>query len=356
MPKLIEFREKLKELGIDAALITSEINQYYLCDFPFQDGYLFISSTEAYLVTDFRYYEAALEKRFSDFEVLSPKDRTGTLRELICSTGAKTLGFEGSNLSYRDYIACKEKYSDITLVDLGTTIEDLREIKTEGEILNMQKAQDITDAAFSHLLRHIRRDMTEIEVAAELEYAMRRMGADSPAFETIAVSGDASAVPHGTPRGVKLRDGFLTLDFGAKYKGYCSDMTRTLVIGRADADIKRLYNTVLRAQSEALQFLRMGVSPSRADAVARDVIDAIPEYKGTFGHSLGHSVGLMVHESPTLSPRAKREGVKVGEIYTVEPGIYLMGRYGCRIEDMVKITESGVYNFTHSTKELIEIE
>ena len=355
MPRLNEFREKIKGLEIDAALILNEVNQHYLCDFPFQDGYLFITQRDAYLVTDFRYYEAALEKRNLEFEVLSPRDRSNTLRELISSTGTRTVGFEGAYLPYSDYLAYKDKFSDISFVDLGCIIEDLREIKTQIEIDKMQRAQDITDAAFSHLLKNIRRDMTEIEVAAELEYAMRRLGADCAAFETIAVSGDASAVPHGTPRPIKLKDGFLTLDFGAKFGGYCADMTRTLVIGRANAEIKKLYNTVLSAQCAALEFLKAGVRPSDADAVARDIINSHPEYKGSFGHSLGHSVGLMVHESPALSLRAKRDAVRVGEIYTVEPGIYLSGRFGCRIEDMVKIEKSGVYNFTHSTKELIEI-
>ncbi len=355
MSKLTDFREKIKEKGIDAALILNEINQQYLCDFPFQDGYLFITSERAYLVTDFRYYEAALEKRNSDFEVLSPKNRSDTLRTLISDSGVKNIGFEGSYLPYSDYIAYTQKYPELHFTDLGSIIEQLREIKTRDEIEKMQRAQDITDAAFSHLLSHIRPDMTEIDVAAELEYAMRRAGADSAAFETIAVSGDASAVPHGTPRAVKLKAGFLTLDFGAKYQGYCSDMTRTIVIGRADTAMKKLYNTVLSAQLAALDFLREGVSPSEADAVARDIIDKNPEFNGSFGHSLGHSVGLMVHESPVLSPRAKRASVRVGEIYTVEPGIYLFGRYGCRIEDMVKIENDGVYNFTHSAKELIEI-
>jgi Xaa-Pro aminopeptidase len=219
----------------------------------------------------------------------------------------------------------------------------------------MQRAQDIADAAYAEVLKSLTPNMTEIEVAAELEYKMRGLGADGVSFGTIAVSGDASALPHGTPRGVKLKSGFLTMDFGAKYKGYCSDMTRTVCIGRADADMKKLYNTVLSAQLAALDFLREGVDCYEADKVARDIIDANPEFKGAFGHSLGHSVGLLVHESPALSPKAKGRALRAGEIVTVEPGIYLFGKYGCRIEDMVKIEQSGVYNFTHSPKELVEI-
>jgi hypothetical protein len=195
--------------------------------------------------------------------------------------------------------------------------------------------------------------MTEIEVAAELEYAMRRNGADGFAFETIAVSGDASSLPHGTPRNVKLKKGFLTMDFGAKYEGYCSDMTRTIVIGRADAEIKKLYNTVLEAQTRAIAYLRSGCDQGEADKVARDFIDSYPEFKGAFGHSLGHGVGLFIHENPRLSTKSFGKALRAGEVVTVEPGIYLYGKYGCRIEDMVKIEDGGVHNFTKSTKELL---
>ncbi len=219
----------------------------------------------------------------------------------------------------------------------------------------MQCAQDIADKAFSDLLGVLSPNMTEIEVAAELEYSMRKLGADGPAFDTIAVSGRASSVPHGTPRNVKLESGFLTMDFGAKYEGYLSDMTRTVVIGKADDEMKKLYNTVLLAQSKALDYLRAGVDAGEADKVARDIIDSVPEFKGTFGHSLGHSIGLLVHEQPGLSPRSFGTILCEGQVTSVEPGIYLFGKYGCRIEDMVAIEKNGVHNFTHSPKELIEI-
>ena len=154
---------------------------------------------------------------------------------------------------------------------------------------------------------------------------------------------------------MKLKKGFLTMDYGAKYKGYCSDMTRTVVIGKADAEMKKLYNTVLKAQLSAIEYLREGVDMGDADKIARDIIDSNEEYKGTFGHSLGHSIGLYIHESPGLSKRYFGNKVRAGEIYSVEPGIYLFGKYGCRIEDIVAIEKDGIYNFTHSTKELIEI-
>jgi len=244
-------------------------------------------------------------------------------------------------------------FAETELVNIGDLIESLREIKTLEEMKNIQAAQNITDLAFSHLLKMLTPNMTEIEVAVELEYAMRRLGADGFAFDTIAVSGDASALPHGKPRSEKLRTGFLTMDFGAKLNGYCSDMTRTIVIGRADSEMKKIYNTVLSAQTEAIKYLREGADAGEADKVARDIIDR--DYKGAFGHALGHSVGLYIHEEPRLSKRCLGRKLRAGEIVTVEPGIYIYGKYGCRIEDMVSIKSDGVHNFTSSSKELIEI-
>ena len=352
--RLTKLRNKMAELGVDAVIVLDELNQHYLSEFAFTDGLLFITKTKAYLITDFRYYEMALNSANKSFEVLAPDNRKEFLNKVISEEGIKTIGFEGGSVSYDTYRNYCDNYP-CEFVNIGDTIEVIRQIKSADEIEKMQKAQDITDAALAHLLKFITPNMTELEVAVELEYAMRKGGADSFAFETIAVSGDASALPHGTPRNVKLRPGFLTMDFGAKYQGYCSDMTRTIVIGKADEDIKKLYNTVLRAQTEALAYLREGADCGEADKVARDIIDSIPEFKGAFGHSLGHSVGLFIHESPRLYSRGFGRKLKVGEIVTVEPGIYLFGKYGCRIEDMVAITKDGIHNFTHSPKDLIEI-
>ena len=352
--RLTKLRNKMAELGVDAVIVLDELNQHYLSEFAFTDGLLFITKTRAYLITDFRYYEMALNSANKSFEVLTPDNRKEFLNKVISEEGIKTIGFEGGSVSYDTYRNYCDNYP-CEFVNIGDTIEVIRQIKSADEIEKMQKAQDITDAALANLLKFITPNMTELEVAVELEYAMRKGGADSFAFETIAVSGDASALPHGTPRNVKLRPGFLTMDFGAKYQGYCSDMTRTIVIGKADEDIKKLYNTVLRAQTEALAYLREGADCGEADKVARDIIDSIPEFKGAFGHSLGHSVGLFIHESPRLYSRGFGRKLKVGEIVTVEPGIYLFGKYGCRIEDMVAITKDGIHNFTHSPKDLIEI-
>ena len=354
MTALEKLRIKMKDNGLDAVIIYDELNQRYLSKFAFTDGLLFITALSAYLVTDFRYYEMAQHSADNAFSVTMPEDRNAFLKDAAAKDGCKVIGFEGDFIAFSRYKRLCELFGTRKLESIGGLIEEIRQIKEPYEIECMQRAQDITDKAFSHILSVLDPDkMTELDVAVELEYAMRKNGADGFAFDTIAVSGDASALPHGTPRNVKLKKGFLTMDFGAKLDGYCSDMTRTVVIGRADEEAKKLYGTVLKAQTAALDFLRAGVDSGEADKVARDIIDR--DYKGAFGHSLGHSVGLFIHESPRLSPKSFGYKLRRGEILTVEPGIYIFGKQGCRIEDMVKIEDNGIYNFTHSRKELIEI-
>lgn len=351
--KLKKLRTAMAEKGIASVLVLDPLNQQYLCDFAFTDGFLLITHNSAHLVTDFRYYEMAINGANKAFEVCMPEDRKVFINQILHGEGITDVGFEGSYVSYDTYKSYCDRYPSVNFVNVGDMIEMLREVKSSEELAIMQKAQDITDKAFSHILRVLNTGMTELDVAVELEYAMRKNGADSFAFETIAVSGDASALPHGTPRNVRLRQGFLTMDFGAKLCGYCSDMTRTVVIGKADAEIKKLYNTVLEAQLRSIDYLKAGCDCGEADKVARDIINK--DYNGAFGHSLGHSVGLFIHESPRLSFKSFGHKTVVGNVLTVEPGIYLFGKYGCRIEDMVAIEENGVYNFTKSTKELIEI-
>jgi Xaa-Pro aminopeptidase len=232
-----------------------------------------------------------------------------------------------------------------------------RKIKTEKEVGKIRKAQEITDKAFSHILGFINGDRTEIEVAAELEYFMRKNGASGLAFDTISVSGKNSSLPHGVPTTAKLTpNSFLTMDYGAKFQGYCSDMTRTVVLGKADEEMKRIYNTVLTAQKAALEAAHEGASCKGLDKIARDIIHGAG-YEGCFGHSLGHGVGMFIHESPRLSFAAPDESVLTrGHVVTFEPGIYLAGKYGCRIEDMACIRPDGsFYNFTKSPKEMIEL-
>ena len=349
--------ENLRRHLTGAALITSQKHAYYLSRFAFEDGYLLVFPDAAYLLTDFRYEEATRAEADKQFTVISPE--TGVLSalvDLIKKHAADTLFLEETHvtLALRDTLA--GRLPDVKLkTGLSAILEKARQYKDESELAIIKRAQAITDAAFTHVLDFITPTRTEREVAFELEHFMRRAGADGIAFSTIAVSGKASALPHGVPRDCTLEKGFLTMDYGAALAGYCSDMTRTVVIGRADEEMRRLYDTVLAAQRAALDAAAIGVPHRALDAVARDLIENAG-YVGCFGHSLGHGVGLDIHESPRLSSRAPEDSLlAIGEIVTVEPGIYLQGKYGCRIEDMIAVTENGVENLTHSTKALIEL-
>lgn len=345
-----------------AMLVTSGINQRWLTDFDYTDGYVLVTHVSSYLITDFRYVEAARAQAAQGFEVVMPPEGVSMLAfvgGLLSDSGATRLMIEDATLSVAAHARFAEKFAPVELVcGASALLDGLREIKDAGEIETMKQAQAITDAAFAHILGYINPDRTEVDVALELEFFMRAHGAESVAFDTIAVSGTASSMPHGVPRPVKLERGFLTMDFGARYHGYCSDMTRTVVIGKADAEMKRLYSTVLAAQLAAFDALNRGERGCRKlDSIAREVIDGEADYRGSFGHSLGHGVGMYIHEMPRLSQGADPTAtLRAGQVFTDEPGIYLPGKYGCRIEDMITITADGeVYDFTQSPKELIEL-
>ena len=361
MTQLDRFKAALASNNFDAAIISSELNQRYLCDFPFSDGYILVTHDKSYIITDFR-YEEAIKKAVTDFEIISPnKSRIDCIVELLSDANAKCVAVEENSISLAEYNLFLKKANDISILKEGASklLLSQRAVKLDYEIERIKKAQSITDAAFSNIIEFIlqnKNTATERDIALELDYFRQKNGAECPAFETIAVSGDASSLPHGVPRNIKLKSGFLTMDFGAKYNGYCSDMTRTIVIGKADEEIKAIYNTVLSAQKAALEQIRLSMPCRDADALARDIIER-EGYGEAFGHSLGHGVGMFIHENPNLSPHSPKELLlQAGNVVTVEPGIYLEGKFGCRIEDMILINSDGtIYNFTKSNKELIEI-
>ena len=359
MSKLTKFKTQMAEQGFDAAIISSYVNIRYLTGFDYTDGYVLVTKNKSYVLTDFRYVEAARAAvDANDFEILTPDTSMGVcMCSLLDENQCKTVAFEDATLAVATLERFKTALVGKELVPGASKIADgLRLCKDIDEIEKMKKAQAITDAAFEHILKFLTPNTTEIEAALELEFFMRRMGSEGVAFDTIAVSGSASSLPHGVPRNVKLEKGFFTMDYGAKVDGYCSDMTRTVVIGKADAEIKKVYNTVLTAQKAAIEVIKEGTLCRECDKVARDIINNAG-YEGRFGHSLGHGVGMYIHEAPSLSGRAPEDmRLMRGHIVTAEPGIYIEGLYGCRIEDMLAIMPDGsTYDFTHSPKDLIEL-
>lgn len=338
---------------VDALIVTHEKNQRYLTGFDFSDGYVIVTRERSACFTDFRYIEAARATVDPEYEVIMFK--RGDLSELMVSFLRENyvgkVGFESITLPYDSFYTLSRLLPGYELKALGGIIEKLRVFKSPDEVEKIVKAQRIAEKAFDHILGYITPDVTEIDVALELEFFMRKNGADGIAFNTIAVSGSASSMPHGVPRNTKLENGFLTMDYGATVDGYCSDMTRTVVIGKADSDMKKLYSTVLRAQKESLDAYCAGISGYDADKIARDIINSAG-YEGCFGHSLGHGLGMDVHESPRV---AGGDILEIGHVITCEPGIYIEGKYGCRIEDMVYISENGPINLTNCPKELTEI-
>jgi Xaa-Pro aminopeptidase len=338
---------------VDCLLVTCERNQRYLTGLNYTDGYVVVGREHAWLLADFRYIEVA-KRHESDFlTVVLMDNRRVDLGNLFTDNKLSRIGFEDSSLTCADLETLKKNFPDVTFLPAGSLIEKMREVKTAEEVENIVTAQRIAEKALERLLPLMTPDMTEIDVALELEYGMRKFGAEKTSFDTIAVSGTASSLPHGEPRNIKLEKGFLTMDFGALYHGYCSDMTRTIVIGKADEEMKRVYNTVLSAQLAALDFVAAGKIGRDCDKVARDIIYGAG-YEGCFGHSLGHGVGMFIHESPRLASVWDKP-LEVGNIVTVEPGIYIEGKYGVRIEDMVWLTENGAVNLTKAPKDLIEM-
>lgn len=354
--RLDALRRVMENEGIDGMWITSAENHRYICGFHNPDGQVLVTARSAYVFADFRYIEAARREVCDSFQVIMPQTRRGEfLPKLLRENEVSRLGFEDDKLSYRSADRLRSELPGVEIVPAGDIFPSLRLYKSDDEIDLIRRAQRIAEKAFGIFLTKISYDMTELDAAAELEYQMKLCGSEEKSFDTIAVSGSASSSPHGVPRPVKLERGFLTMDFGATVGGYHSDMTRTVCIGKADGEMRRLYNTVLRAQIAALEYITDGVRCREADAVARDIIDGAG-YKGCFGHSLGHGVGLEIHELPNLSPYSPTENtVTPGMIVTVEPGIYIEGKYGCRIEDMVAIRLGSAENLTNFPKELIEI-
>jgi Xaa-Pro aminopeptidase len=346
-------RRRLAEKEIDAIFVTQSNNRRYLSGFDGTAGYLFITKRKAVLATDFRYIEQA-KAEAPDFEILRI---TGNLADwfpgIIRDSGIKNLGFEAGDITFNFHRQLREtlrkKQVSLKLAAVDGVVESLRAVKESGEIELIRKASAITDAAFEYVEGGIRAGKTEKQVAWELEKALREKGSQPLPFDIIVASGPNAALPHHKPSDRVINEGEpIVIDMGAKSGGYASDLSRTICVGAPDATFKKVYSTVLDAQTSAMSVITQGMTGHRADSVAREIIQKAG-YGEAFGHSLGHGVGLAEHEFPRLGP-GSNEILSDGMVFTVEPGIYLSGWGGVRIEDTVVMENGKAVKLTHARK------
>ncbi|HWP50106.1 MAG TPA: aminopeptidase P family protein, partial [Clostridia bacterium] len=326
----------------DAALIVSDVNRRYYTGMVSSAGTLLVTRNGAELVIDFRYIEKA-KAIARECGVTLQQSLFRQMRAFAESYGVKSLAVETQHMTVSEFEGWKQALPGVALLSdklLDNIILSHRSVKSAEELAIMRQAQAISDRSFAELLNFIQVGRTEREVASELEFLMRKFGGDGLAFDTIAVSGKNSSMPHGVPTEKPIESGdFLTLDFGALKDGYCSDMTRTVAVGCVDDEQKKVYETVQKAQNKAFEVIKAGACCRMVDSAARSLIEEAG-YKGCFGHALGHSLGLEIHEEPRFSPLTEAFAV-AGNVLSVEPGIYLEGKFGVRIEDVVVITEEG---------------
>ena len=353
MNNIKKIRQKLAEKNLDAVIIENEKNQRYAAGFPFTDGSVIVAREGAWLITDSRYIEAA-NLHAEGVEVLMyerQKPLRDFISELISTAAVKRLGIEEKSVSYGRYLNLKEQLP-CELVPAQYIFSDLRASKSEEEIGYMKEAQAISEAALDEVFGIIRPGMTETEIAAELVYRMLRHGSEGNSFDPIVVTGTKTSMPHGVPGNNVVKDGdFLTMDFGCIKHGYCSDMTRTVAIGHATDEMQKIYSIVLEAQLTGIAASAAGVPGCEIDAAARKVISDAG-YGEHFGHGYGHSLGLDIHEAPNANPLGTA-AMPAGAVVSAEPGIYLPGKFGVRIEDVVVMREGGCEVITKAPKQLI---
>lgn len=355
MDRIKNLAERLPE-DIDAALITSEVNRKYYTGLDSSAGSLIVSKKGSTLVLDSRYIEVGTKTVKDANVVLMRDDATTQLNEIFEEYGVKTIGIEAGYMSVESLNAFK-KLLNVNICDdsrVNEIILHQRRIKSPEEIEMISKAQSITDKTFLHMLEVLKPGVSEKDMQLELDYYMLKNGATGLAFETILAAGANGSMPHAVPSDNILKEGdFVTMDFGASYNGYCSDMTRTVALGKITSEQEKVYNLVLEAQLAAEAAVKPGVSCKAIDAVARDMIYGAG-YEGKFGHGLGHSLGLEIHEMPRFS-RLCDEMTEEHIVMSVEPGIYLEGQFGVRIEDIVEVTSEGCNIITQSEKKLITL-
>ena len=340
---------------VDGLLLTSRYSRHYGAEFDIAEGVAIVTKKGCRYFTDSRYIESA-ENNLKGFEVLEMNRENNYIKRLnqaIEDFGVTALGFEEDYMTVAEF-KHYEANLNAKLVPYNKEINGFRGTKEEWELNLMRKAQAITDKAFAEVITRIKPGMTELELQAELIYCMYKNGGTGLAFDPIVVSGPNTSLPHGVAGERVIKEGdFITMDFGASYMGYCSDMTRTVAVGYATDEMREIYETVLKAQEAAIAVTKAGVPGKEIDAVARNIIKEAG-YGEYFGHGYGHSLGLEIHESP--SPNAgNADPMPVGAVCSAEPGIYLPGKFGVRIEDVTIITEDGCEDITKSPKNLIII-
>ncbi|SNR86648.1 Xaa-Pro aminopeptidase [Anaerovirgula multivorans] len=345
-------RDVLHEKGLDAILIYKPENRRYFSGFTGTTGYVIITKTEAKFITDFRYIQQA-QNQCPDFQIVEIS-KSELLTNIIEKIHINTLGVEEEFFTYGNAIDLQSKLNNVSLMGLGGALTKIRSIKEEKELKFIEKAADLGDKGFAHVLDLIKPGVKELDIALELEFFMRKHGASSSSFNFIVASGTRSSLPHGVASDKLIEEGdFVTLDFGCIYEGYCSDMTRTLVVGEANDKQKKIYSIVLKAQKTALESVKTGITGKELDTIAREIIEK-EGYGQYFGHGLGHGVGMEIHELPHVNTMGD-VAMEPGMVITIEPGVYLPDFGGVRIEDLVVVTESGYKVLSKTPKELIEI-
>lgn len=351
--RLTRLFSEFDKLSVDAIVVTSYENIRYLSGFTSGDAMLFIHPEKQVLITDSRYTEQA-EKQSGGYAIITTSQflsMMGHVKAACEELGVKRIGFESEQTSVSWLKKAQEGVPGVEFIPLTDELSNLRAVKDQGEIDRIAAAQKIADAAFTRILDFIKPGITEIDISSELCYYMAQCGCKE-SFDTICASGPNSSMPHAQPTARKIQNGdFVTMDFGCKYDGYCSDMTRTICVGAPDDEMKRIYSIVLEAQLRSLEAIRPGVVCSEVDAAGRGYITE-QGFGACFGHGLGHSFGLYIHEEPRFSPTCSAI-LREGMCLSVEPGIYLSGRFGVRIEDIILAKGNGYHNFTGSPKELI---
>ena len=352
--RLNKLVERLSEKELDAILISAPENRQYLSGFTGSAGYLFIAKGKAVLVTDSRYTEQATQQA-SDFQVVQVRGGWDWLLELLKETGVQRLGFESQDMTVATYNRLIEAVKEdaglekVSLVAASGLAEEQRITKDKGELASLQKAIDASDRAMETVCPTIQEGMTEREVAWRMEMAMREFGADGISFDTIVAAGPNGAMAHHMPSDKAISKGEpIVIDMGARVDGYCSDITRTVLVGEPDDTFRKIYDIVLGAQLTAINTVRPGMSGGDCDELSRGVI-AEAGYGDNFGHSLGHGVGLAVHENPRVAPKST-DTLEPAMVFTVEPGIYISGWGGVRIEDIVVLDDKGATPLSKASK------